>query len=321
MQTIVGVLRGGPSHEHDISLKTGATLLSALPREEFDVRDIYIDKSGTWFDRGRPSTPDRILRQIDVAMPGMHGTYGGDGTLQHTLESFSIPYSGSDTIGTRISHNKALAKMRAIDAGIATPDFVAIQSPNEIEEGAKAAMRMLQPVVVKPLAEGSSIGVTIVGGHAFVLRAIQDLFAQGVQGVLVEELVRGKEATVGIVDHMRGEPHYMLPVIEVTRPTGTIYTHAMKRENLVRLSCPGTFTRVEAEDLRRAAKKMHQALGLRHYSRSDFIVSPRGIYYLETNAHPSLAPQAPLPHALASIGVSAQQFARHLVNLARRGSP
>ena len=317
MQTIVGVLRGGPSHEHDISLKSGAMLLSALPRDAYDVRDIYIDKTGTWFDRGRPSTPDRVLRQIDVALLGMHGGYGGDGTIQHTLESFSIPYSGSDIIGARVSHNKALAKLKAVEAGIRTPDFIAIESRDDIEAGAKAAMRMLQPVIVKPLASGSSIGVAIVGGHAFVLRAIQDLFDQGVEGVLVEEYIRGKEATAGIVDRMRGEEHYMLPAVEIVRPVGEVYTHAMKHENLARIACPGTFTRVETEELKRAAKKMHESLGLRHYSRSDFIVTPRGIYYLETNAHPSLAAEAPLPRALAAVGVSAQHFAEHLVNLAR----
>ncbi|TSC64041.1 MAG: D-alanine--D-alanine ligase, partial [Parcubacteria group bacterium Gr01-1014_91] len=76
MQTVVGVLRGGPSREHEVSLRTGAAMLAALPEERYAARDIYIDKKGQWHDRGRPTEPERVLRQLDVVLVGLHGEYG-----------------------------------------------------------------------------------------------------------------------------------------------------------------------------------------------------------------------------------------------------
>ncbi len=317
MQTIVGVLRGGPSREHEVSLKTGATMLAHLPREKFEIRDVYIDKRGVWHDRGRETTPDKVLRQLDVVLNGLHGEYGEDGQVQKLLETFGIPYTGTDPLGSHFAMHKILAKQRAKEEGIRTPDFFYIQNLEEAPHVvARANRTFIPPVVVKPVAWGSSVGVALVGGHVHILQAVQKLFEEGAMGVLIEERIRGREATAGVVEHLRGETLYSLPTVEIVPPGQDFFSYAAKYSGGTREVCPGNFSRSETEELKRAAKVMHRALGLRHYSRSDFIVSPRGIYYLETNTLPGMTTESLLPRSLATVGVSLPDFLTHLVNLA-----
>ena len=318
MHTIVGVLRGGPSREHEVSLKTGAAIIANLPAERYVARDIYIDKNGEWHDRGKVVAPERILRQLDVALIGLHGEYGEDGEVQRLLERFSIPYAGADAFGSYLAMHKLMAKTRAQEAGLLVPEFRHIEQPEESEAVAHDVIRSFhQPVVVKPIGWGSSVGVSVVGGYAPVLAAIQQLFAEGAPSVLVEEYIRGKEATVGVVENLRGETLYSLPPVEIIPPEGDFFSYNAKYSGATRELCPGNFTRVASEDLQKMARVMHRALGLRHYSRSDFIVAPAGIYYLETNTLPGLTTESLMPKALASVGVSFPDFLSHLITLAR----
>ncbi|MDE1919694.1 MAG: ATP-grasp domain-containing protein [Patescibacteria group bacterium] len=317
MRTIVGVLRGGPSREHEVSLKSGAAILAGLPEERFVARDIYIDKNGEWHERGRPTTPERVLRQIDVALIGLHGEYGEDGEVQKLLERFGVPYAGADSFGSYLAMHKLMAKVRAKEAGLLTPESRYIERAEDAETAAREIIHTFsQPVVVKPVGWGSSVGVSIVGGYAPVLAAIEKLFAEGAPSVLVEELIRGKEATVGVVENLRGEALYTLPTVEIIPPEGDFFSYDAKYSGTSREICPGNFSRVVNEELRRLAKVMHRALGLRHYSRSDFIVSPKGVYYLETNTLPGLAAESLLPKSLAAVGIPIPDFLGHLVNLA-----
>ena len=317
MQTIVGVLRGGPSREHDVSLQTGAAMLANLPEERFVARDIYIDREGNWHDRGRPVLPERVLRQVDVVLNGLHGEYGEDGEVQRFLERFSIPYAGADSFGSYLAMHKVMAKARAKEAGLLTPEFRHVERVADAERTAHEIVRAFcQPVVVKPVGWGSSVGVSVVGGYVPVLAAIERLFAEGAPGVLVEEYLRGKEATAGVVEGLRGEDLYALPAVEIVPPEGDFFSYNAKYSGATREVCPGRFSRVAAEELQRSAKVMHRALGLRHYSRSDFIVTPKGVYYLETNTLPGLTIESLLPKSLAAIGVSFPEFLSHLVNLA-----
>ncbi len=317
MQTVVGVLRGGPSREHDISLKTGAAILASLPEEQYAARDIYINRQGIWHDRGRSTTPDRILRQLDVALLGLHGEYGEDGEVQKLLERFGVPYAGADSFGSYLAMHKVMAKTHAQGAGLLTPAFRYVEHAADSEDAAREITRTFpQPVVVKPVGWGSSVGVSIVGGYVPVLAAIEQLFADGAPSVLVEELIRGREATVGIVENLRGEPLYMLPVIEIIPPDDDFFSYDAKYSGSTREICPGNFSRVIAEDLQLAAKVMHRSLGLRHYSRSDFIVTPKGVYYLETNTLPGLTSESLLSKSLTAVGVTLPDFLTHLINLA-----
>jgi D-alanine-D-alanine ligase len=317
MQTIVGVLRGGPSREHEVSLKTGAAILANLPTERFSAHDIYIDRHGQWHDRGRVSSPERVLRQIDVAFIGLHGDYGEDGEVQRLLERFGVPYTGTDSFGSYLAMHKLMSKMHAQEAGLLTPQFRHVESVDDSEAVAHDITRSFhQPVVVKPIGWGSSVGVSIVGGYAPVLAAIQALFESGADSVLIEEYIRGNEATVGVVEHLRNEALYTLPPVEIIPPEGDFFSYNSKYSGQTREICPGNFSRVTSEELQRLARVMHRSLGLRHYSRSDFIVTSKGIYYLETNTLPGLTTESLMPKSLASVGVSFPDFLSHLIALA-----
>lgn len=292
-------------------------MLAALPEERYSARDIYIDRQGIWHDRGRPTAPERILRQLDAVLIGLHGEYGEDGEVQKLLERFGVPYAGADSFGSHLAMHKVMAKARAETTELLLPESLYIERADGAEEAALTATRTFhQPVVVKPVNWGSSIGVSIVGGHASVLAAIEQLFNDGAAGVLVEEYIRGKEATVGVVEGLRGETIYALPAIEIVPPVNDFFSHTAKYSGETREICPGNFSRVITEELQRAAKVMHRALGLRHYSRSDFIVTPKGVYYLETNTLPGLTRESLMPKSLTSVGVSFREFITHLVNLA-----
>ncbi|MFZ2500929.1 MAG: D-alanine--D-alanine ligase [Minisyncoccia bacterium] len=317
MHINVGVLRGGPSREHEVSLKSGAAILKSLPSDRFAARDIYIDKQGQWHDRGKVTSPERILRQLDAVLIGLHGEYGEDGEVQKLLERFGVPYSGSDSFASYLAMHKLMSKMRAKEAGLFTPEFRHIERVEDSEEIVHEIIRTFhQPVVVKPVGSGSSIGVSIVGGYSAVLAAIQELFAEGVTNILVEEYIRGREATVGVVEGLRGEELYTLPTIEIIPPAKDFFSLDAKYSGTSREVCPGNFSRVDTEELQRIARVAHRTLGLRHYSRSDFIVTPKGIYYLETNTLPGLTSESLMPKALASVGVTLPDFLTHLVSLA-----
>lgn len=318
--TVVGVLRGGPSREHEVSLKTGHAIIANLPEHLYTTRDIYIDKEGAWHERGRPTTPDRVLPSVDVVVIGLHGEYGEDGEVQKLLDRYGVPYTGSDSFGSYVAMHKVLTKERAKDLGLLTPKYRFIEEGADTHAIAMDIVRSFhQPVIVKPLRWGSSVGITIVGGFQPVHDAINALLEGGAGGVLVEELIRGTEATAGVVENLRGESLYALPPIEIIPPAQDFFSYSAKYSGASREIVPGRFAKPVQEELMRMAKVMHEGLDLRHYSRSDFIVSPKGIYFIETNTLPGMTSESLLPKSLAAIGVSFPDFLSHLVDLALKG--
>ena len=315
--TIVGVLRGGPSREHEVSLKTGHAIVTNLPRDRFTVRDIYIDKQGVWHERGMPTTPAKALRTVDVVVIGLHGEYGEDGEVQKLLERTGVPFTGSDSFGSYIAMHKVIAKEKAKEAGLLTPRYAFIEEGSDVPAQLAEVVRTFhQPVVVKPVKWGSSVGVSIVAGYAPLLSLTTKLLEEGSGGVLIEELIKGTEATAGVVEGLRDEALYSLPTIEIVPPEKDFFSYDAKYSGATNEICPGRFPKNVSEELQRQARVMHEALGLRHYSRSDFIVSPKGIYYLETNTLPGLTEESLLPKSLAAVGVRFGDFLEHLIGLA-----
>ncbi len=116
----IGVLRGGPSSEYEVSLKTGSSVLNNLP-EKYSPVDIFIDKKGGWYIQGIPHEPHEAFKKVDAIFNALHGEYGEDGNVQKILDTFSIPYTGSKTVSSAIGMNKALAKNIFKSHGIKTP--------------------------------------------------------------------------------------------------------------------------------------------------------------------------------------------------------
>lgn len=312
--TTVAVLRGGPSKEHEISLQSGAAMLANLDQDKYRVRDIYIDKSGQWHAEGRPTAPERVLRQIDVALLPLAEEYGESGEVQQLLEQFGVRYAGAGPFPVRQARHKAIGKALARQAGLLTPEMRLVNSATEAESVAREVVRsFLQPVIVRPVARSSAAGVVVVAGYAPLTATIRGFFAEGGETVLIEERIRGRGAAVCLVEGLRGEALYTPPAVELTAPAPTVYPYDAQYQKAVQVICPGRFTHVEAEELARVARLMHRTLGLSHCSRSDFIVAPRGVYYLETSASPELGSESTFSRALQAVGVSIHELVEHLL--------
>ncbi len=314
--TIVGVLRGGPSKEHEVSLNTGAAILANLSPDRYTVRDIFIDRAGAWHIQGRPVSPPEALRSIDAVIIGLHGEFGEDGEVQRLLDRLGVPYTGSNSFASYLAMHKVMAKERAREVGVLTPEYRFVQDLETMEDTLRDVIRSFhQPVVVKPVRWGSSVGVQMVSGYAPLYSTVSSLLKQGAGGVLIEEVIRGREATAGVVENLRGEKLYALPPIEIIPPENDYFSYDAKYSGKSREICPSNFDKKTIAELEKLSRTMHEALGLRHYSRSDFIVSPKGIYYLETNTLPGMTKESLLPKSLAAVGVAFPQFLDHLVDL------
>jgi D-alanine-D-alanine ligase len=324
LKTRVGVLRGGPSSEYDVSLKTGSAVLKNLADERLGDRyaaiDIFIDKNGAWHIGGLEVAPHEALTRADVFVNALHGEYGEDGKIQSLLDHHGVPYTGSRTLASAIGMNKVLAKEAFKKSGIRTPYYIVLAKGkfNTLEIFKSFPM----PAVVKPVSAGSSVGISIVRTFEDLEPAIMRAFAIGDE-VMIEEFISGVEATVGVIDGFRGENLYALPPIEI-RHDRDFFDYDAKYSSDAAVAAqeivPGHFSDADKAELLRLAREVHAALNLRHYSRTDFIVSPRrGVYVLEVNTLPGLTEASLIPKALVAVGSSLPEFLDHIVGLALEG--
>ncbi|MCK5285816.1 MAG: D-alanine--D-alanine ligase [Candidatus Pacebacteria bacterium] len=306
------VLRGGPSSEYEVSMKTGTSILEALSDEKYDISDVAITKDNKWFLDGVEKTPSEILKKCDLVFNALHGEYGEDGKLQKFLDTFGVPYTGSKNIPSALAMNKILAKKEYQKADIKTPIHLEIEKDNfSIAEIFKT---FPMPAVIKPIGLGSSVGVSIVQTGIELDKVLQDVFEYS-DKAMIEEYIEGKEATCGVIDNFRGEEVYTLLPVEIIPESG-FFDYESKYGGGTQEICPGNFSEAEKKEIQDLAKKAHQTLGLRDYSRSDFIISPkRGIYILETNSLPGLTKESLFPKSLDAIGSNLEEFVEHLINI------
>lgn len=319
-RTIVGVVRGGTSSEYDLSLKTGAAIMSALPSGQYRTRDILIDKRGVWHVRGIPVAPMRALSQVDVAINGLHGGVGEDGSVTRVFEQSGIPYVGSGPLSSGMALNKVRARQMFSQAGLLIPKGVAFKLESGLSTGEMAAVvfrRFPAPYVVKPVSDGSSHGIRIVQNIIDLPEAVGDVL-DTFGAALVEEYIRGYNATVGIVENFRNQTMYALPPAHTILPLDARSIESVHlRESLLNHKVPSNFSDLQKKRLMEFAIRAHQALGLSHFSQSDFVVTPREVYLLEVNANPGLYPGASFPTMLESVGSSVSELLLHTIELAR----
>jgi D-alanine-D-alanine ligase len=313
----VGVLRGGLSSEYDISLLTGGNVLRNLSEERYIPLDIFISREGIWHLRGLEIEPRRALEQVDVVFNALHGGYGEDGKVQSLLELFRKPYTGSRGLPSSVTLNKSIARKRLSHLRMRMPLSMLLNQEEYSRERAVEIFKTFpQPCIIKPPTYGSSIGIAYADSLATLIEGIEAAFAFA-PVISIEEFIKGKEATCGIVEDYRGESVYSLFPTEVHPAQGRSFcNHVDRYAGTIQYQCPGNFTWKEKDELRNLTQEIHKELGLRHYSSSDFIVTPRGIYFLETDALPALFEHAPIPHALQEGGTNLSAFLDHLITLA-----
>lgn len=315
----VAVLRGGPSSEYEVSLMTGAGVLKNLP-EHYEAIDILIDKKGVWHMHGLPILPHNLHKKADVAFIAMHGEYGEDGTVQRLLEQLHMPFTGSPSLASAIGMNKVLAKKAFTQYGLKTPVHKIVTKDEYNKHTAIELYKTFpQPSVIKPVNGGSSVATSIARTHEEIDNALQKVFEVS-DKALIEECIKGKEATCGVLEHFRDTDIYsLLPIEIVPKSHQAFFDYEAKysSESGAEEKCPGNFTKEESKMIEEFAKIAHKAIGARHYSRSDFIIHPkRGIYILEINTLPGLTPASLMPKAIAAVGSSYSELLDHLIQLA-----
>lgn len=327
----VGVIRGGISSEYEVSLNTGGNVLSVLRSDflnkKYKAIDLLIDKDGLWHMNGLPTTPKKISLSMDVVFNALHGDYGEDGQIQKIFEEYNIPYTGSNKEASFVGYNKVLSKEQFSKLGIKTPQYILFPAYLEDMDGPKeeyskrkareVLSRIPPPWIVKPLTGGSSMGMHLCKTIEDLVNAFMDGVNQNVS-ILVEELIKGKEATVGVINGFRNQDVYALPPIEIRIPkTKDFFDYEAKYTGISQEICPGNFSNCEKDELIRLASLIHTGLNLDHYSRSDFIIDPkRGIYALEVNTLPGLTDESLTPKALYAVGATLPEFIDHIINLA-----
>jgi D-alanine-D-alanine ligase len=318
MSKKVLVLRGGPSSEYEVSLKTGKSVVEALT-DIYNITDCIIDKEGNWFVKGFKTEPHILVRNHDVVFNAMHGEYGEDGQVQRLLENLGAKFTGPKSLAASLAMNKSMAKKIFKDAGIKTPLHKIITRQDcdgNIDQIAISIFRGFpMPVVIKPVDRGSSVGVTIAKDYQSLVNSLISLFVQ-YDKLLIEEYIPGKEATVGVIEEFRNQKHYALLPIEI-KMEKDLFDYDTKYSPETMHVCPGNFSNEEKQLLQEMAIKAHQILGLRQYSRSDFRIHPkRGIYILEVNSLPGLTKESLLPKGIEAIGSDYVQFLKHVIESA-----
>lgn len=316
----VAVLRGGPSDEYSVSLKTGAAVLAELDKNLFEPLDVVITRSGEWLLGGIERYPEFLLPVVDVVFLALHGSYGEDGTVQRLLERFSIPYTGSNSYASRIAMHKGYTKEHLREAAEVTlfklaPHLVVTRnSESNLHRISTQISNVFGPeYVLKPVASGSSVGVAMVSSPAELQAALENAL-HNYGDTIVEQRIHGREATCGVVERYRGEALYALPPIEIVPPKkADFFDNTCKYNGTTSEICPARFDHDTKRSLEIAAKVVHDTLGLSQYSRSDFIVAEDGVYFLEVNTLPGLTTESLLPKAIDTVGGKYSDFITHLL--------
>lgn len=302
-------------------METGQGVLAALKALNYPHKDIVITKNGQWLDGGFIKPPEATLEAIDVVFVALHGTYGEDGQVQRLLERKGLPFTGTRSLSSAIAFNKELTKRTLEPANIHMPKHRRVSQSDLVDLDDLIPLLSAElgtELFIKPVASGSSLGARYVPNEALLRASLEEVLAR-YESVLVEEYIRGREATVGVLSDFRHESTYVLPTIEVVPPFGEpLFSHEHKYSGRTVEEIPGRFSYREKSELSEIASLVHDVIGCKHYSRSDFIVRDGDIYFLEINTLPGLTSQSLYPKAAAAVGLSYTDLVKHLVENAAR---
>ena len=306
----VAVLKGGRSLERQVSLRSGARVEDALGTLGHEA--IEIDVGAGLVRTLREANPD-------VAFVALHGPDGEDGTVQELLEILGIPYTGPGVAACMRSMDKVIAKHALREAGVPTPDWVAFDQNAFRDLGAGDALAEIEdrlgfPLVVKPAAQGSSLGVRFAAGPEQIPEALVAAFSYD-DRVLLERHVAGRELAVSLLD---GDP---LPVVEAIPREEDIYDYEARYEiGRTDYACPAPLGHEEAGEVDRAARETWRALGMHALARVDLILGDEGPQVLEANAIPGLTDTSLLPMAAEAGGLGFEGLVERLLDLAVAGT-
>ncbi len=299
----VAILAGGWSGERDISLESGQAVYRAIDKEKFKVKlydpsqdlNKLIDKKN----------------DIDIAFVLLHGRYGEDGCVQGLLEILKIPIVGSGVLSSAMSMKKDVAKSIFVRHGLKVPKDIVLQRGDDYPE-TEIIMELLgTETVVKPVCEGSSLGVSVCNSKEELTAGIENAFNHDSE-VIIEEYIDGREISCCVFGK---NPLLTLPLIEI-KPNIEFrffdyeakYTKGATNE-----ICPAKISEELAEKIKNCAKMAHKSLGCRIWSRSDMIIRDEEIYLLETNTIPGMTENSLFPLAARAYGITLSELVEKMI--------
>jgi D-alanine-D-alanine ligase len=346
----VAVLGGGRSSEHEVSLRSAASVVAALDRERFEVVPVQIDRGGAWqiessaqpalepgdkqiessarlsLEPGAesrslvPTAPAGLpapaeIGPIDVVLPILHGPFGEDGRLQGLLDMINIPYVGSGVAASALTMDKDKVKYVLRGVGIAVADHVVLRNRRFGAAEVEAVDRLGYPCFVKPANLGSSVGISKVTGPEGLAAAVELAFRHD-RTVLVEEMIEGREVELGVLGN--SDPLVSPPGEIVIANDSDWYDYSAKYdEGAMRLRVPADLPESVTAELQDVARRAFEVCGCSGMARIDFFVTPEHRVVLnEINSIPGFTSTSVYAELFESIGISYPQLLERLIELA-----
>ncbi|MGA2243627.1 MAG: D-alanine--D-alanine ligase [Verrucomicrobiota bacterium] len=290
----ITVMLGGPSAEREVSLRTGAAAARALRSLGHEVAELD------------PRTPEWSLPpKTDVVFLALHGTYGEDGTVQQQLDRLGVPYTGCGADASRVAFDKVLTKQCCLQRGVPTAKFAVLKMA-----APAFPQNLALPLVVKPVRQGSSVGLQFVDRVEDWPRAVAGAL-QFDSEALAEEKIIGRETTVGILGGQ------VLPVVEVRPKVGSYDYRNKYTAGATEYFCPADFDAATTQRIQTAALGAFAAIGGRDYARVDVMVRADGSpVVLEVNTLPGMTETSLLPKAAAAAGLDYAELCQRMIDLA-----
>lgn len=301
----VAVIGGGTSCEHHVSLASAAAVRDALRKGGHMVEALTIGLDGAWWTEGSEPLPRNravsVIESCDVVFPALHGPNGEDGMLAALCDVLARPCVGSGLGASALAMDKWAAKLVVRETGVGVADGIIC--------GAGDVPEWTGPVVVKPVAAGSSYGVSFAGDQASLERAVAEALTWDSRA-LVEACVNGREIDVGVIEYPDGSLH-AAPPLEILGDG--IFDTATKYDGTARFLVPAPLSTEETAALKHAAITVFRALGCRGLARVDFFLTPDGVLFNEANTMPGLTEHSQLPRMFAADGMGYSELVDTLV--------
>ena len=345
----LGVIFGGMSTEHDVSITSGSSVIKNLDKDKYEIYPIYIDKDGKWYEYSKNideidilkvgeeieekiliANPIEYLQECDVIFPVLHGLYGEDGTIQGMLELLKIPYIGCKVLGSSICMDKAYAKIIFDKAGINQAKYMYVKKEKEnfvyidkqfdeklcnLEEIAEITEKELEyPVFVKPSNSGSSVGIKKAHNKEELIEAIK--YAGNFDSkILIEQNIEGREVECAVL----GNDDVKASCVGEILPAEDFYTFDAKYKNAEsRVVIPAEIPENISEEIRKTAIKAYKTADCKGLSRVDFFIenNTNKVIINEINTLPGFTQISMYPKLWESMGLSYKKLLDKLVELA-----
>lgn len=328
MKPRVAVLMGGQSAEREVSLDSGRNVAEALETKGFEVDRIEITSEGLWIGRDknmRGSGQVNLIsghftvegRKVEVVFIALHGELGEDGTAQGLFEILGVPYTGSGVLASALALNKLLSKRIFRQVGVPTVEFMALKKSDWGKDPKEREKEMIQkwglPVVVKPVAQGSSVGVSIVREEDQLREALEKSFGYG-DIILIERHLQAREIQCGVLGNKNPVP---LPLVEIVSKKEFFDYEAKYTPSLAEEIVPAPVKETEAEKVKELSLRAYEALGCRGFARVDNFLTEEGqVFVSEVNTIPGLTAVSLFPKEAQAAGIEFPELVAKIVELA-----